>query len=74
MSKGKGKPAAPSAAPKANSKVVNRKRKAAFERKCLSKAAKRLFAGSSGVVFRLINKVEKKLKEKIKKGESNVKV
>lgn len=58
---------------KPNTKVINRKRKAAFERKCLSKAAKRLFAGSSGVVFRLIDKVEKKSREKIKKGDTNVK-
>lgn len=70
MVKGKAKSAAPSAAPKANQKIVNRKRRASFERKSLSKASKRLFAGSSGVVFRIIDKLERKLKEKPRKTDS----
>lgn len=72
MAKGKGKPTT-TAAPKANQKTVSRSRKSSFERKSLSKSAKRLFAGSSGVVFRLIDRLEKKLKEKVKKVEQNVK-
>lgn len=65
MSKGKGKPSV-SAAPKTDAKKVNRTRRSSFERKCLSKSVKRLFAGSSGVVFKLMDKVEKKSREKPK--------
>lgn len=71
MAKGKGKPAAPSAAPKANLKIISRTRRSSFERKCLSKSAKRLFAGCSSFVFKVVDKVEKKSREKVKKTDTN---
>lgn len=70
----KSKPSTPPSTSKTNMKSISRARKSAFERKCLSKAMKRLFAGSSCGIFRLIDKIEKKSREKIKKGESNAKV
>lgn len=70
----KSKPSTPPSTSKANMKVISRARKSAFERKCLSKAMKRLFAGSCSAIFRLMDRVEKKNKEKVKKGELVVKV
>lgn len=43
---------ASAAAPKANGKSINRKRKNSFERKCLPKALKTLLAGSDHVTYR----------------------
>lgn len=39
--------------------AINRKRKSSFERKCVSKATKRLFCSDSRKVRRIMDNVEK---------------
>lgn len=39
--------------------AINRSRKSSFERKCISKASKRLFKDASPEVRRMIDKAEK---------------
>lgn len=63
MAKGK-QSSASTSAPKADQKTVNRKKRTSFERKCLTKASKRLYAGSTPTVFRVVYKVERDLRRK----------
>lgn len=54
MAKNQGKPQA--AAPKSDRKVIKRSTRNSFERKCLPKSLKVLFAGSDRATFRVLLK------------------
>ena len=50
--------------------MVTRTRRSSFERKCLSKSAKRLFHGMGRQVFKLLVAVDKPAKRKAEKQDA----
>lgn len=63
MAKGK-QSSAPTSVAKTDLKTISRKKRTSFERKCLSKSLKRMWAGASSQVFRTVLKAEADARKK----------